>query len=269
MNMNVRKESVWFYPSLRLGPWFDYAHHERILTNFKTLIFRVNPNTFVCTLYFLGCCLFLYGTTTSAQRLVIMLDPAGDTQYTGRHIDDHFERSLTLQCAESVKKALEARFPTIQVVLTRLSGEAMQPLQRANFANRLNINLYFSINFYQECATKPEFFIYTYTDNPFTTSRAALRAGPVLSFYPYDQAHHMHEQQTIHIAQVMYEYLNTAYQASCAIRGVYHVPFKPLMGIIAPAIACEIGLKHATDWHIYADMVTNLITELIARQTIT
>jgi len=90
------------------------------------------------------------------KEIIIMLDPAGDAQYAGRRIDDSFERGLTLRCAEQLKQRLEQLFPQIHVVLTRLPGETVQPLQNANFANRLSVDLYLSIHFYHETATKPE-----------------------------------------------------------------------------------------------------------------
>ena len=67
-----------------------------------------------------------------------MLDPAGDAQNPGRTIDDNFERGITLQFAEKLKEMLQEKFPTIRVVLSRTPGESLQPLQNANFANRLS-----------------------------------------------------------------------------------------------------------------------------------
>ena len=66
----------------------------------------------------------------------IMLDPAGDAQTTGRIIDDNYERGVTLQLCEDIKKQLEAEQPkNTRIVLTRFPGETIDPLQNANFAN--------------------------------------------------------------------------------------------------------------------------------------
>lgn len=38
------------------------------------------------------------------RTYTIMLNPAGDARHTGRRIDDTFERSVTLQYVEKLKK---------------------------------------------------------------------------------------------------------------------------------------------------------------------
>ena len=44
------------------------------------------------------------------------------------------------------------------------------------------------------------------------------------------------------------------------IKGVYKIPFKPLIGIKAPAIGLEIGLKNRSDWHQYLEpLAENLL----------
>lgn len=37
----------------------------------------------------------------------LMIDPAGDAKHAGRVIEDSFERGITLQCAEKLKKMLK------------------------------------------------------------------------------------------------------------------------------------------------------------------
>src|SRR5579872_1728748 len=76
-------------------------------------------------------------TAFARTPFTIMLDPAGDAQYPGRIIDDCFERGITLQLAEQLSTVIAQRFPSIRVVITRQPGETRQPLQHANFANRL------------------------------------------------------------------------------------------------------------------------------------
>ena len=71
----------------------------------------------------------------------------------GRIVNDSFERGLTLQFAQELKKELELNFNNIRVVLTRIPGETLESLQNANFANRLNVDFYLSIHFYSEKRT--------------------------------------------------------------------------------------------------------------------
>ena len=41
---------------------------------------------------------------TLSKKFTIMLDPSGDAKHTGRIINKTFERGISLQCAEVLKK---------------------------------------------------------------------------------------------------------------------------------------------------------------------
>lgn len=203
--------------------------------------------------------LFLFLFLPRAHGFSLMLDPAGDAKNTGRIVNDNFERGITLQCAEQLKKTIETLMPSIRVILTRFPGESVEPLQNANFANRLNIDLYISINFYQETETKPHFYLYyvSYNDHFITRSYD-------LSFYPYDQAHRIHNKKTDRIAKTFSESLSEKkYTRLYDFKGSFGIPFKPLVGIISPAIAFEIGLKKSSDWQEYVQPIAQSIIKAI------
>lgn len=205
-------------------------------------------------------------------RFTIMLDPAGDAQRTGRVIDGNFERGLTLQCAEGLKEALEAKAQMnncgVRVVLARLPGETIDPLQNAAFANKLQVNLYLSIHFYQEEALELPLFLYYYCSDPagdgWSAAHDPLAADVPLALTPFNQAHAHHFKENVEIA---YRFGKELIKRSSAftVNGPYGIPFKPLLGIARPALACECGLKNKDDWKqlvpILADALWDMITQ--------
>lgn len=216
-------------------------------------------------------CLILIICSVQARRNIfgkkqntftIMLDPAGDAKHTGRTINNTFERGITLQYAEQLKHALENSDHNIKVYLTRFPGEMIHPLQNANYANRLNVDLYININFYQETSTVPKLFLYqfSYHDDFVTPSNK-------LALLPYDQAHLLHNTTTQKWSELIKEILIKDTQKKFTVHGTYKLPFKPLMGVISPAIGIEIGLKTPQDWQPYVTPITHAISTIIEKCT--
>jgi N-acetylmuramoyl-L-alanine amidase len=183
-----------------------------------------------------------------AHPFTIMLNPAGDAKQTGRKIDDSFERGITLQCAEQLKTALEARSSNVRVVLTRFPGETLEPLQNANFANRLDVDVYISLHFYQETAIKPGVYLYT-----FAYGNEPTGAVSDMALYSFDKAHLLNKTMSTWWAQQMCKHLENSVSFEC--KSIAALPFKPLIGIKAPAFALEIGLKNKHDWKEYVDVL--------------
>jgi N-acetylmuramoyl-L-alanine amidase len=178
------------------------------------------------------------------KKYVIMLDPAGDENYTGRVIENTFERGLTLQCVQALKQELEQKFPSCTVMVTRTPGQTGSHLQHATLANRMATDLYVSINFFQETGVKPSIFMYQFSYND---DQLPLTQG--LAFYPFDQAHRIHAPQTRAFIGILTATLSPdTYKKIYEVKGVFKMPFAPLIGIIAPAIGLEVGLIHASDW---------------------
>jgi hypothetical protein len=200
----------------------------------------------------------------SEQRIItLMLDPAGDAQHTGRIIDTTFERGISIQCAHYLKQELERNNPNLRIILTRFPGETVQPLQNANFANRLKIDGYITIHFYHEKTTKPSLYIYY-----FCYENGVIPKNNDLAFYPYDKAYLNNLTTTQQWAQIFQKSIDiTLYTQKINLAGIFGVPFKPLIGIQAPALALEIGLKKADDWPLYNDLLRAGIQSLV--ETIT
>lgn len=179
-----------------------------------------------------------------ACPFTIMIDPAGDAKTTGRQLDDSFERGISLQCAQQLQKKIESRFSNVNVILTRMPGETVSELQNANFANRMGVDLYVSIHFYKEQHTLAHWYIYCYGNG-----NDALFRPQELAFYRYDQAHLLNAKSTQALASSCFSYLiNSPFGRQFVYHQPQHIPFKPLVGIKAPAFACEIGLKNKESW---------------------
>ena len=194
-----------------------------------------------------------------AHPFSLMLDPAGDAKNTGRILNDNFERGITLQFTEQLKKILEATFPSLRIILTRFPGESLEHLQNANFANRLNVDLYISIHLFQETDTKPQLYIYSvsYNDTFITKTYDVC-------FYPYDQAHRINSKKTQELVNILNTSLSDKkYTRLYDIKGTFGIPFKPLIGVKAPAIAIEMSIKKSTDWHYYVQPIASSIAKMI------
>lgn len=191
----------------------------------------------------------------------IMINPAGDAQHTGRTIEDMFERGITLQYAEQLKKVIELMFPQVSVILTRFPGDMVSPLQHANFANRLNVHLYVSIHFYHESGIKPNLYLYQFSYN----DDFMIPSQP-LAFYAYDQAHwSASKKTTAWSGQLKQILMQPLYAQKYTVHGVYKLPFAPLIGIKAPAIGIEASLKNKDDWGIYIDPMVEFIGSIVAQ----
>jgi len=214
-----------------------------------------------CMMNHVAFSLFFFSRSEPKRNITIMINPAGDAQHTGRRLDDSFERAITLQIAESLKKKIEEEHTNVQVVLTRSPGESGAYLQYAGFANRLDVDFYVSINCYADKETKPSLSLYQFSyGNDFATKQFDL------SLIPYDQAHVANITKSNEFGSLMYNILGAnEYASSFTVKGIYKIPFKPLIGIKAPSIALEIGLKKIDQWHDYISPLNASLAPIIEK----
>lgn len=209
----------------------------------------------------LNFCVIIYlfiSNTTFCAPITIMIDPAD----TLREIDDFYERGLTLKCAEAIQKKLEQQRSHIRVILTRFPGESLEPLQNANFANRLMVDFYLTIHFYKEREAKPHLFLYHYVQNPCTDGWQ--KQTDELAFIPYDQAHKKNLATTKNWANLLLATLEKSFyvqQFDC--KGLFGIPHKALVGIMAPAFCVEASLKTKDDWKVYVQPLVDAIMVII------
>lgn len=212
----------------------------------KSLIFIINLNILTTLVY--------------PQFCTIMIDPAGDAQSTGREIQDTFERGITLQFAQELKQQLIERMPNIRVVLTRIPGEAIQPMHNAIFANRLQVQLYLRIGFYHEKAMPSRMAIFYYCQDQ---TDYWHKFNP-LQFYPYQQAHLMNLKLTEKFAQYFLQKLqNNNINSAFIPHNAFAIPIKPLLGIQAPALYIEAGLININDWKYLIKPIMMCIQEVL------
>lgn len=208
------------------------------------------------------------GQQVTNSPFVIVIDPAGDAVRTGRVIGEEFERGLTLQFAESLKKELESQLSNVKVYITRTPGAAAEPLQHAAFANVLNANLFFSIHFtpVESGALACSLFYFTY--DPLFAGQEALRT---LDLTPYQEVYKPVFTASVAYAQTLQTTLQPYHTDGVfKVSDIHGFPFKPLIGVQAPAIGCEIGLHEKDGWKLFVKPVANGIINLVryARQTI-
>jgi len=198
--------------------------------------------------------------TQKTQRIII-LDPAGDAKRTGRSIGDSFERGLTLQCAEKIKDIIEKGAPYIKVIITRMPGDTVYDLQNASLSNRVDADLFINLNFYYTQETKPIMYIYQFS---YGNDFVACPQG--LTFNSYDQAYLIHKTTTDVVSQLFKKELSQQkYQSLFTVEGPYSLPIKPLIGIIAPTITYEIGLKNKDAWQGYCEPLAETIINVVAQ----
>ena len=184
-----------------------------------------------------------------------MIEAAGDTTHPGRVIDDSFESSITFDIAHALKNKILEECPTAKIIINRTLGETVAPLQNANFANKLDVDLYLSIHAFAETEPKPRIFIYqfSYLDS--------FIAKDGLSFYPFDKIYLVHEPQTTQWVQLIQKSLSQ--NQSAQTKKIAKLPFKPLIGIKASAIGLELGLKNKTSWRDYIDDLAHSLVLII------
>ena len=209
--------------------------------------------------------LFLLFTITTwpliANPFTIMIDPAGDAKHTGRLINDTFERGIALQCAEQLKAAIIQKFPNVRVILTRVPGETIQPLQNASCANRLGVDFYISLYFYHEPLNQGHVALYYYLENPATDLWYQPKS---LTLYQVNQAHIIHLKTTEKWGQILLKsFENKNISKFFQPRGLFGIPFTPLIGIKAPAIAIEAGLKNKQDWQQLIEAIIIAIERIV------
>lgn len=192
---------------------------------------------------------------------VIMIDPAGHAKQTGHRLVQSYERAEMFQCAEAMKRSLESRF-NVRVILTRGPGEEIIPLQNASFANRLEVDFFLRLHCFHHEQERPRLWLYHLIFDPMMDR--AQRKHDQLSFTPVFQAHFYKSNESFGLGKDMMSYFSgSAGQKSCDIAGLYGVPLKPLIGIVAPALVVEIGLSADDQWRGLVDLLAESIASAL------
>ncbi len=176
------------------------------------------------------------------KNLTIMLDPAGDAANKGRLIDGTFERGITLQCAEYIKKTLQ-KDTSYRSILTRFPGETIEPLQNAMFSNRLQADIFINVNFFWKSTEPAECFLLYYINNPSST----IWSQQTPFWVPITDAYKKNLKATILVGSTLENNIRKEFNKTIALNPLLGAPIKPLMGLTCPAISIEIGLTKTTN----------------------
>ena len=182
----------------------------------------------------------------SLSGTLVMINPAGDRSNPGRRIADGYERGVTLSMAEQLQKKLADRYG-VRVVLTRGAGEDVLELQGASFANRMNTDFFLSLHVYNQEEPKPTVSLYHLVYNPLI-DLGAHQFVP-FTFVPLHQAHFANSLQVRLFGSKMKDVLAEQQGKKVLdVCGLFGIPFRPLCGILAPALALEVGLSYEDQW---------------------
>lgn len=192
-----------------------------------------------------------------ANSFTVFVDAAGDATQGGRIIDNNYESSINFTIAQSLKNALATSHPHLKIVLNRTPLETIAPLQNAQFANKLGVDLYIHICSVQSPQTS-SITLYQFSSD----QKTILKKGS-LGFFPYDQIYLMHEHQTTEWAHSIKK--NLIDQHHSTISGVYKMPFKPLVGINAPALAIEVGIQSLDDLDPLIEQLARALSSFLSK----
>src|ERR1700733_10256660 len=178
------------------------------------------------------------------EKIIIILETAGDAIHPGRSLYDNFEAALTYALAQELKTALHQMIPQVKIMINRTPADIVAPLQNATFANRIDPFVYISIH---ACTipTTPKPIIYAYN---FSYNDQFIAKQDTLSCYTVDTIYLVHKNKTASFSHACIQALNQ-YQDSILTKGPLAIPFKPLLGIKPAALALEIGLGPNDNWH--------------------
>jgi N-acetylmuramoyl-L-alanine amidase len=176
----------------------------------------------------------------ATDKKVILIHPDGHPGQTGRKLFRGTEHTITKNIAEYLCEQINQRSSCV-AVQTRTKAETFHSLQHASFANRLNTDLFISIHAYKEESMQPTITLYHLLCDPITD--LSKRTFDAHAFIPVHMAHTKNIGSTQKIAGILAESLqHEKYSKIFQIAGPFGIPFKPLLGILAPAIAIEFGL---------------------------
>lgn len=203
--------------------------------------------------------IFLFNMYIAIHPITIMIDPIGDAKYTGHEIEDTFERSLTLQCAQKLKETIEQKFSNTQVFITRNAGDALQPLQNASYANKMNVDLYLCLSFYQEETIPGHIAIFYYLENIIDLQH---KYNPFY-FYHISQGYLKNISDSKQIALTIASVFNQKnINPHFLCLGAFGIPCNPLFGIQPPSIYIEAGLQHKNDWAYLIEPIMQALSEI-------
>ena len=160
-------------------------------------------------------------------------------------------------CAELLKQTLEQN-ESIRVIMSHENGEHVSQYEKASFANRLETDLYISLNIY--AADKPNIHVYTYQSSLFAPPSDHTR----LALLPTTSAYLINLEKTHRYTRFWQE--ADLLKTNINIISPIALPIKQLEGIIAPAFVLDMSAQKITDLHTYIKPISEIITKMAHEQ---
>jgi hypothetical protein len=211
--------------------------------------------------------LFMHAPCVSAlsKTFTLFISPFGHAGEPGRVLHESYERAQAYHMGVALKDALEKAHPC-KVILSRTPGQDLAEHQTINFAHQTLPDLFISISLFAlsgNDGSKPQVHLYNLLIDPFTD--AIRKAYHGISFVPLEQAHCSYLKAS---AAISNSFKTIAAQEpfvqQCECAGPYALPYKPLLGITAPSIGIEIGLRKDRDWELCLPMIIAALNKLIS-----
>lgn len=204
--------------------------------------------------------LFLYGTPVTAWNLnffspkkpfLLFLEAAGDSRTVGRIIDTQFESSVCLELAQTIQRFYNDKTSSLfECLVNRTPGQTLALYANQQYANKLSIDLYVSVNAYFSPEKTPSVTIYRFSYND-----PIILTDKNISFIPFDTIYLINESSSTRMALQFKEYLNTS--AHLEVDGPYALPFNPLIGIKSAAFGIEVSGNSDTNLEELASIIAD------------
>lgn len=192
-------------------------------------------------------------------QATIVLAPTGSSTTPGRKIKNNFEYILSHQFIRALQHELLEIFPTLQIRIPNECNVQLDPLQLATISNSAPANLLVKVQFYLETDIKSQVYLYRCSYGQEFVSRRWD-----LSWCPVEQAPLINKTKTKKWITQLYSQLSTEqYKPWFTVASPIKVPLKPMLGIIAPAILVEIGLKDDAEWTNFVKPLANSLKPVI------
>lgn len=187
---------------------------------------------------------------------IIVIDPGhGGIEHGAIGSTGLLEKDITLTLARRLKRVLERRRPSLNVVLTRDEDRLLGLDERTAIANHNQADLFLSIHLNSSARSEAHgaetYFLSTAaTDDDARTfaARENLSPGAAAELPPdladlelvlWDLAQNRHLAESGALAESIQRHLNRL--TGTRNRGVRQAPFRVLMGAMMPAVLVEVG----------------------------
>lgn len=190
--------------------------------------------------------LFLSVSITQAIHSFVLMFYLPTDAKGGRIINGEFEKDILSEWAAVLQDQLKEKKPEIQVVILGQTEKEYDHIKLISQANRINPDLIISLNAFS-AQSRPQLFLYHVL---FSTELSSWQKPTGLRFISYEQAYMTHAHQSNLFGKHIYGSLKIHTKEPYELRSFLGIPYKPLMGLLPPALGIELGSTNAKSWEL-------------------